>query len=257
MGIDGSSGSKTALAWASAHADRLGVELVVVNVDPSNGAQVLPDSEAIEHRLADRRRDHFTRGGHTGRSLLAAAEGAGLVVVGRHGTGGLWRNTIGSVGRYLVNHSAVPTIVVPTAVEPRPLERIVVGFDGSDNAGSALEWCRAFASNTTEIRVVVALEIAPWLTADVIELRLEDELRAEEARMRGLLDAIDPGLEREITVGSARTMLARAAESADLVVLGQRGAGGLQALVVGSVCTWMLDASPAPIAVVPHRESVA
>ena len=255
MGIDGSSGARPALAWASTHADRLGVELVIVNIDPSDRAQVLSDQDAADDGLLDPRGSSFKRSSHTGRSLLAAAEGADLVVVGRHGTGGVWRNTIGSVGRYLVTHSTIPTVVVPVGVEPRrEPERVVIGFDGSDNARAAVEWGVEFASGTTAISVVAALEIAPWLTTEVVELRLEAELRAEEARLHELLDEIDPRgrLEREIGVGSARTMLARAAERADLVVLGQRGASGLTALVVGSVSTWMLDASPTPVAIVPR-----
>ncbi len=255
VGIDGSSGARPALSWASAHADRLGVELVIVNIDKSDGAQVLSTDEVDDDRLLDRQRSLFKRSSHTGRSLLAAADGADLVIVGRHGTGGVWKNTIGSVGRYLVTHSTIPTVVVPfPREEVGDPQRIVVGFDGSDNACSAVEWAMAFASTASSISVVVALEVAPWLTDDVVQLRLEDELRAEKARLRELLDDIDPHgrLDREITIGGARPMLAAAAERADLVVLGQRGAGALTSLVVGSVSTWMLDASPAPVAIVPR-----
>jgi len=50
--------------------------------------------------------------------------------------------------------------------------------------------------------------------------------------------------------GPAATIL-RAAESADLVVVGSRGRGGLKGLFLGSVSRQVVHHSPCPVLVVP------
>ena len=103
---------------------------------------------------------------------------------------------------------------------------------------------------------MIALEVAPWLRSDVIEDRLAAELRDEEARLRDLIDATDPDgrARRDVVVRGARPALARAAKHADLVVLGAHGAGRVANALMGSVSTWMLDASSHPTVIVPLSE---
>jgi nucleotide-binding universal stress UspA family protein len=48
-------------------------------------------------------------------SLLDAAEGADLVVVGRRGLGGFGRLLLGSVSEHVARHAPCPVVVVPTA----------------------------------------------------------------------------------------------------------------------------------------------
>jgi len=67
------------------------------------------------------------------------------------------------------------------------------------------------------------------------------------------VDAADPDGRaiRQIELHGARQMLADASGDADLVVVGPRGLGGAARAMLGSVTTWLLHASPCPIAVVP------
>jgi nucleotide-binding universal stress UspA family protein len=271
VGIDGSHDSSAALQWALSHSAGRDVDVDVVHVDhvpvtsrllstvtrrdpshESDDAERLSDLDAATADIvAGRHVGHRIARGSPGHSLVAEAEQAALLIVGRHGAGG-WQHTLGSVSRYCATHSATPTVVVPPTWEPGPTTRIVVGFDGSEHAAAALRWAIEFGGPDVDLRAIVAIEVAPWLRDDIVQLRLGDELRVEEQRLRDALHEVDPDgrAHAEIVVRGARPALARAAETADLVVVGGCGAGWLGTVLMGSVVTWMLDGSPTPIAVV-------
>ncbi len=259
VGVDGSTESHAALRWAQcqsvgrdvvldvvrAHRQPLADRVLGSGAEPSAAA----DDGTVEHRVVI---------GSPGRALVEEARDASLLVVGRHGAGGGWHHTLGSVSRHCVAHSSAPTVVVPKgwtaescAGEPG---RVLVGFDGSDGARPALEWAMAFAGPESEIRVLIAIEIAPWLTEDLVRARLGDEIDVEEQRLRGLLDAtdLDDRVRVDVVVGDARPALADGAASADLVVLGSHGSGRHGTALIGSVSTWMLDGSTTPVVVVPR-----
>lgn len=278
VGVDGSFGSRSALEWALEHSAARDAEVTVVHAhhqgvasrvlsavhagresDPGTTGTALHELDAsIADIVGDRNIERRVISGAPARALLSAASDATLVVVGRHGTGGAWQQALGSVSRHCVMHSQIPTVVVPTDWEHRATKNVVVGFDGSQNSTAALRWAVEFAGPGAVVRALVAIEIAPWLSSDIIEERLAEELRTEELRLRNLLDEADPGglVRREFVVRGARPALARAAETADLVVLGAHGAGGIASTVLGSVSTWMLDASAQPTVVVPTPERI-
>ena len=273
VGVDGSFGSRSALEWALANAQARDADVTVVHAHHQGAAaRVLSavhigrDAESgttgnalheldasIADLVGDRAIERRVISGHPGRALLDAASDATLVVVGRHGVGSAWQHGLGSVSRHCVIHATVPTVVVPTDWERGPTNDIVVGFDGSTNSSAAVAWALDFATPTTTVRALIAIEIAPWLRSDIIEERFADELRAEQLRLHDLLDRADPErrAHREVAIRGARPALARAAESADLVVVGTHGSGRLTTTVLGSVSTWMLDASTRPTIVVP------
>ncbi len=276
IGVDGSFGSRSALEWALANATAHDAEVTVVHAHHQGAAaRVLSavhagrDAEsgttgtalheldaAIADIVGDRAIERRVISGHPGRALVNAASEATLVVVGRHGVGSAWQHGLGSVSRHCVIHAAVPTVVVPTDWAHGPTNDIVVGFDGSPNAAAALQWAFRFAGGSAKVRAVIAIEIAPWLRTDLIEERFADELRDEQLRLRDLIDGVDPNgdAEREVAIRGARPALARAAETADLVVLGAHGSGRLATAVLGSVSTWMLDASTKPTVIVPSSD---
>lgn len=276
VGVDGSPGSGAALDWAIAHAGSRVADVAVVRTYNQPAASRVLESvvhrEGGEPNAATNARheldvfigdvkdaghlDRIVIEGPPGKSLIAASEDAALLIVGRHGANSSWQRALGSVSRYCAIHSPVPIVVVPTDWDHRPTKRIVVGFDGSDHASAALQWAFAFAEPTTSITALIALEVAPWLRSDVIEDRLAAELRDEEGRLRDLIDAADPDgrARRDVVVRGARPALARAAEHADVVVLGAHGAGRVANALMGSVSTWMLDASSHPTVIVPLLE---
>lgn len=277
VGWDGSDESGPALRWATRHSAGRDVDLVVVHAhrdpttsrlldavlgqrDDAAGAARAREEMAtalaamgiegdVEHRIIE---------GAPGRVLVDAAREASLLIVGRHGAGG-WARVLGSVSRYCASHSRAPVVVVPGDSTARPIERIIVGFDGSEHAVSALRWATAFAGPETTVRALIAIEVAPWLDEDIVHERLGHELQVEERRLLDLLAAVDPDVlvRPEVVVRGARPALARAAETADLVVLGSHGAGRLGHGAIGSVSTWMLDGSPTPVVVVPEPPEAA
>lgn len=268
VGFDGSDESRAALEWAAHQSRRRGADLDVVHahhepltdrlvaaITGRRGALVGHDDGGaavaatgtdgdVEHRVVD---------GVPGHVLVDAARDASLLVVGRHGAGGGWRHALGSVSRYCVMHSTVPTVVVPTDSQAGPGGRVVVGFDGSAQSGHALRWAGDFCDPDADIRALIAIEVAPWLREDVVRARLGDEVRAEEQRLLTLLEAVDPeGRARpDVVIGDARPALARVAETSDLVVLGTHGSGRHGPALLGSLAGWMLDGSPTPVVVVP------
>ena len=187
--------------------------------------------------------------------LVDASVDADLLVIGRTGSGELRHHLLGSVSQYCVTHSHAPVAVIPTGATPGTASSIVVGFDGSDHAADALRWALDFAGVAAQVRVVAAIEVAPWVDEDMSRSRFGDEIELEEQRITGALDAVDPDgrAERSIVLQGPRQALAEAQEGADLVVVGSRGRGLIAAGLLGSVSTWLLHDAAAPVVVVPSR----
>lgn len=138
VGVDGSAGSRAALAFAVAEAGRRGgAVLRAVSVwqypyialapAPLGGA-VAPATEmqaAAEEALATvlaeaalpegLEVERVVREGSAAHVLLDEAESAALLVVGARGHGGFTGLLLGSVATQCVNHARVPTAVIPAA----------------------------------------------------------------------------------------------------------------------------------------------
>lgn len=186
--------------------------------------------------------------------LVDASVDADLLVLGRTGSGELRHHLLGSVSQYCVTHSHAPVAVVPAGVA-HVTSSIVVGFDGSDHAADAVRWALEFAGTTARVRVVAAIEVAPWLDLDLSRSRFGDEIDREEERITNALDAIDPDrrAERSIVTQGPRQALAEAQDGADLIVVGSSGRGLVAAGLLGSVSAWLLHDAALPVVVVPQR----
>ncbi len=188
--------------------------------------------------------------------LVDASVDADLLVIGRTGSGELRHHLLGSVSQYCVAHSHAPVVVVPTASSaPTAAASIVVGFDGSDHAGAALRWALDFAGGTAQVRVIAAIEVAPWIDVDLSRERFGNEIEQEEQRIVAALDAVDPDrrAERSIVMAGPREALGDAQDGADLVVVGSRGRGVIAAGLLGSVSTWLVHDASVPVVIVPSR----
>jgi nucleotide-binding universal stress UspA family protein len=138
VGVDGSAGSLAALDWAVHEAGLrgVGVQAVIAWQQPEayGGATpwalgVDPSTDSKE-ALAAAAADEMARitgevggvhdvdvsyeaiEGHPAQVLVAAAEGAGLLVVGSHGHGGFVGALLGSVSQHVVGHAGCPVVVV-------------------------------------------------------------------------------------------------------------------------------------------------
>jgi nucleotide-binding universal stress UspA family protein len=137
VGVDGSPSSKAALRWAVALAEHTNatVEAVIawhfpVIVGPyayawaPAPAQPADDFQEIAAKtlaetIADAvdpastaRIDMAVREGYPAQTLLAAAEGAELLVVGSRGHGALAGALLGSVSQHCAHHAPCPVVII-------------------------------------------------------------------------------------------------------------------------------------------------
>ena len=129
-GVDGFESSKAALRWAIHQAKLTGAVVEAVTawqVPPGSGLVPVADmpdyqddarivlTEAIaEMCTTDTEVEVLPRvvQGRAGPVLVAAAEGADLLVVGCQGHGGLAEALLGSVGQYCVRHAPCPVVIM-------------------------------------------------------------------------------------------------------------------------------------------------
>jgi nucleotide-binding universal stress UspA family protein len=139
-----------------------------------------------------------------------------------------------------------------------PAGRIVVGIDGSPTSERALRWAAEEAVLTEAVLDVVHawLPTYPLTAHDVFD----DQAGLENAAHRRLLDAVAQvgseveglvGIRERLELEHPTTALLKAAEGADLLVVGTRGRGGFTGLLLGSVSQRCLTHAPCPVAVVP------
>lgn len=138
VGVDGSPGSKKALEWAIRQAQLTGATVEAVNSwqDPivfgysygwypapfdgesfaSVMAKVLDDAIAEVSAEQEKPVTVLARvvQGHAAETLMNAANGAQLLVVGSRGHGTFAGVVLGSVSRHCVQHAPCPVVVVPT-----------------------------------------------------------------------------------------------------------------------------------------------
>ena len=137
--------------------------------------------------------------------------------------------------------------------EPR---RIVVGYDGSDRAGAALEVVRRIAPAGAAVTVVYAHRAPPELRyyeffQDVLA-ELERGARETVETARAALEGAGFEVRCEAREGSAAEVIADVArrEHADMIVMASRGLGRVRA-AIGSTVLELLQDAPCPVLVVP------
>ena len=134
---------------------------------------------------------------------------------------------------------------------------VVVGVDGSEGSLRALRW----AAEEARIRGARLRVLRAWSYADQPEGGF-DPAYDEEAARRVLDESIaslgtdSSGLkiERRIVCDLPARALLDAAADADLLVVGSRGLGGFQGLLLGSVSQQVVHHAPCPIVIVPGAE---
>lgn len=134
--------------------------------------------------------------------------------------------------------------------------RVVVGLDGSKESIRALE----FATEEAKLRgaTLHAVYAFPSPTAIGVNVPQEyfDDLKSTaEHELDIALSAVPqalglPGLVRTTIPEAPALALIAASEGADLVVVGSRGRGGFQALVLGSVSMQVAEHAHCPIVIV-------
>jgi nucleotide-binding universal stress UspA family protein len=128
--------------------------------------------------------------------------------------------------------------------------RILAGVDGSAPSRLTLEWALTEARlRHGQVHVVTAWQFPP-VTVGMEGLILDPDVFRQAARslQNETLQRVDSGgvtVTVDVVQGHAADALLRAAEDADLLVVGSRGLGGFTGMLLGSVSTQVLTTRPA------------
>lgn len=268
IGVDGSEHSRAALDWGLKRAAQSGasVELLHVADDSflSESVAFLSEAQEASEKMLAAEREYAVKSGFTGTITGTAVVGhpvgeveeaskrADLLVLGAHSGNKFAGSFFGTRAVKIAAVAHCPVAVVP-AEQPEDARRaVVVGIDGSDSAKSAI----AFAAEEASFRAVPLIAVYAWmppLTPGLEYLWSEElvesqRLAAEEAIAIGIAGLAerypDLEVERRITQAPPVAALLQAAEDADTIVLGSRGRGGIQRLLLGSVSHGVLQALP-------------
>lgn len=277
VGIDGSSGSAGAAAWALAEAEAFRWKIVFAQAVPPAGVAD-PEVEAGYFRgavgEAERTFEPFLTEAEargvpaegqvlTGRAqdvLIRLSSRAGLVVVGRrHRTG--YTSRFGSVSAAVTAHASCWTAVVPeswdhdrAAADGAPASRggkffgdVLVGVDDGPEAPTLLAVAAEMAqrhgvplSAVPVGRDGAAQGSVPWLSDLLLPIR-EKHPHLECASFT--------------LAGMPADKITEAAHGARLLVVGSRGLSGLPGIVRGSVSQAILENTDAPVLVIPSRQN--
>lgn len=176
--------------------------------------------------------------------VLSDEIGAGLLVVGSRGLGGMQRALMGSVSDSVVRHAHCPVLVVrPDTREGDALlpTKILLATDGSEEAELAARITVDLAERTgSELHVVHVGEA---------ENEARELLDKQVKRIQDAGGAVD---EAHLRLGQADNEILGLAEeeSIGLVVMGSRGLGGIRKALMGSASDSVVRHAHCPVLIV-------
>ncbi len=140
-----------------------------------------------------------------------------------------------------------------------PEHLIVVGVDGSNASKDALRWASDQADLTgASLRAIMTWEVP--IGAYGLAITVPPDLNLESDSRRVLDQAIAETLGEDVAAkvrsavveGHPAVELLRAAEDAELLVVGSRGHGAFAGMLLGSVSEHCVSHAPCPVVVVRH-----
>lgn len=187
-----------------------------------------------------------------------------LVVMGRHGRGGLKERLLGTVTDRVLRQTSVPVLTVPggdventTSIE---YDRILITTDGSENAEQAAHYGVDIAQhldamlhllNVVDVQAEAGAFDAGGVTEDYIE-HLETEGREAIERLAQQVDDSDITMQTAVEQGVSHEAIAEyAAENGiDLIVMASEGESNIASQSLGSVTDRVLRTVDVPVLVV-------
>ena len=176
--------------------------------------------------------------GSVSQIILTYANDVDLIVMGRRGMGGRWRGPLlGSTFEAVARHAPVP--VLATVSDPRPLNTLLVAYDGSDRAKQALE---------------IALHLAKEKDRRLVILTVDDGHNDRPAAsFEAAVQAKEQGVDakRLLVKGHAAEKILRTAEeeNADLILMGAYGRSRFLASILGSTVDDVIHNATVPVMV--------
>jgi nucleotide-binding universal stress UspA family protein len=144
---------------------------------------------------------------------------------------------------------------------PARSQRIIVGVDGSEGSRAAFRWaidearyrrCPVEVVTTYLPTYVPAAPDFGYVPLDPIDLvdevrKMQDSLVSEVLAAGG---GPDVHVEQRLIKGRAADTLLEAAQTATLLVVGNRGRGGFRGLLLGSVSHQIAQHAPCPVVII-------
>ncbi|CAM5724563.1 universal stress protein [Streptomyces coeruleorubidus] len=285
-GVDGTQESLAALAWAAREAVRRDRPLRVVHAWRFQPQEALEagiagdaDSQAewvhsavteavgtITERHPDLKVTTDVVEGPVVDTLVAAAAGAELLVLGSRGHGPIVGFLLGSVGQQVIAEATRPVVLVRAGDQPSVEaagREIVVGQQGDpEDSADALRFAfETAAARGATVRVVRAWTLPPVFAYSPGSLKLLDEAGGlEPYEKKALAAAVLPWRERfpdvpveeHVEMGSAGQVLLSVAGTAQVMIVGRRAHRTAVGARIGSVAHGVLHHADCPVAVVPH-----
>jgi nucleotide-binding universal stress UspA family protein len=277
VGIDGSPAALAAARWAAAEAAarRLALTLVRVQPDPTGrypdrevgdamrtallaqGEKQLRDAaEAV--RGADPEVEQIV--GEIVPTFVRLSAGAAMIVLGERGLGGFTGMLIGSIANAVVAGATCPVAVVrtPRLGSPNTEGPVVVGVDGSPASEAAVAVAFEQASRRDHRLVAVhtwddvfvnpGLHFRVSFDTDALE---EQEREVLAQRLAGWQEKYpDVVVTNVVTKGQPVRALLEYGEDAVLIVVGSRGLGGYEGMLLGSTSQALVHHAQCPVVVV-------
>ena len=288
VGVDGSPASRMAVRWAAREAAMRNVTLSLIHVifaqswGPASfgkppavaselnqqqqevGEKWIADAiKVVEDSLEGKARPRINSELLSARpvpTLVDLSKQAQMIVVGCRVQGLLDRVLLGSVSSGLVHYAHCPVAVIPdkALLSPElPQLPVVVGIDGSP----ASELATAIAFEEASWRGVELVALHAWSDAEVFDIGTVEWSAEQAGAVQALAERLagwqerypDVNVHRRIVSGDPARHLIEQAEWSQLVVVGSRGRGGFQGMLLGSVSTAVVQAGRAPVVVARPR----
>lgn len=262
VGVDGSAASNAAVVWAAHDAAMRNVPLTLVHMlstyvptfpqiplpggvavwQEDNGRQVLEEAAKLARETAGQALEIASelKSSPPIPTLVQLSEAADMIVVGTHGHGAVGRVLLGSVSSAVLRGAACPVVIVPAEqTDVRDDAPVLVGIDGSP----ASERATAIAFDEASRRRVDLRAVHAWSDAEILDLggldwpalQVESEQVLAE-RLAGWQERYpDVAVQRLVVCDRPAHELINQSKSAQLVVLGSRGRGGIARMLLGSV----------------------
>jgi len=192
----------------------------------------------------------------------ARTRGAGLIVIGTHGRGGVEHLMLGSVTEKVLRQAPCPVLVIPPhASSTTPVarvKRVLCPVDFADSSSGAVRMAAALVEEA-EGQLTI-LHVIEWSPDESAWLPKGEDVRALwERGARRELDALISADDRTwCTVASRidygkpyrRILEVAKEEHSDLIVMGVSGRGAIDRAFFGSTVNHVVRQAPCPILIV-------
>ncbi len=278
IGFDGSGGAKDAVELCRTIAAP-DAYVMVVNVLPYPGApsetfRLLADDEFPQPEdyfepavscLPGREVDTFTYVGDSPARVfesLAIESRLDLIVVGSPHRGRIGRILSGSVGEALLHGAPVPVATAPRGYASDPAEAlrtVAVAYDGGEESEAALGFAESIARTAGGGLEVLTVDrpANPVVGALSYTLSLPEDVEQIQRQALRRLDPSIPLRHRTLNGETAEALADACEQGVDLLVVGSRGYGTIDRVLLGSTSTALIRKAPCPVLVVPRPTEVS